>query len=207
MANARLEQEKSANRLECMVPIDFNDIVIFGKNNKFSIATDRINSCHAVAIVSRKAAILAHIAPMSPNIPEKGSANPRILYPTGDLRIDQKLKEVMQRLKDNRQYFENADPGSVVVYGLRDNQCALPDQVDRIASVVQTIIRRDVKRVSYPIDMSKVDWKMTNKVVVLVQGTVVGQLPNVWVENQKLELPQSTSSRATVTASASTSNK
>ena len=204
MANARLERERRANRLK-MVQMNKEDIVIFGQDNKFSIATDRLNSCHALAIVSKQAAILAHIAPSAPDVPEDGPANPLVRFPTGDLWVQEMLREIVQRLRDNRKYFENVDSGGVVVYGMKDNKCALPHQVDRIASAVGKIIKRDVGRVSYDIDLSKRDWSLTNKVVVLVEGIAVGQLPNLWVDDRKVELPQSIKLRAPVTASASTS--
>ena len=46
--------------------MDQLDMIEFGKNGKYSIATQDLNFCHAVAIVPRKAAQLVHIAPNSP---------------------------------------------------------------------------------------------------------------------------------------------
>lgn len=69
MAATMIEQARRNQRLKSEVPMNGFDIVRFGEDHKYAIATQDLNACHAIAIISTKAAILGHIAPSSPQFP------------------------------------------------------------------------------------------------------------------------------------------
>ena len=197
MAVARLEQAKTLSRLKAIVAMNDFDIVRFGEENKYSLATKDLNSCHAVVIVSRKAAILAHIAPNSPD-------SVRNQYPTSMAWITYKINQVVQCFTTNKGYFENQGPGGIVVYGIFNNEVALPDQLKLIAATVQNKMQLAVKGASYKI-LEKQDSRGQNKGVVLIEGVAIGQLPLIWVEDRQVPVPQAASARTASTTTASSS--
>ena len=66
MAATRLQEMQNRNLLKTIVQINDLDIVRYGEVGKYCLATKDLNSCHAVAIISKKAAILPHTASLAP---------------------------------------------------------------------------------------------------------------------------------------------
>ena len=192
MARVRLLQVEQLGRLQSRVPMNEHDIVIFGEGGKFSLATEDLNSCHAVAIVSKKAAILAHIAPNS--LDQNFSS---------EAWIKLKLDEVIQRFEDNRVHFENQGSVGVLVFGLWQGEIALPDQVDYIATNIEKVTEVAVTTRSYHVLKTR-ESRTYNKCVVLIEGLAIGHLPRVWVEDDQIPLfSMASSSTGTTTVAPS----
>ncbi|KAL8992128.1 MAG: hypothetical protein Q9169_007347, partial [Polycauliona sp. 2 TL-2023] len=151
MANALINEALRTERLKSLVDMNKYDMVQFGKDQKFSIATKNLNSCHGVAIISRKAAILGHIAPG-----HKG-------FPLGETYAEWFTKGLVQYVTkaENRPYFEDQGTNGVVVVGFTQDQdggtaIALPDQVEVIAQRLRDYLGQTPKVVEYgPVSWSK----------------------------------------------------
>ena len=197
MAVARIVSERGRGRLQNMVAMNAYDIVCFGNRGKYSLATENLNSCHAIIIVSKKAAILAHIAPHSPD-------NIRSQYPTSALWISHKIDQVVQCFNNNKSNFENQGPGGIVVYGILNKEVALPDQLKLILGTIQSKMQISPQGASYKILEAGAP-RGPNKGVVLIEGIAANQLPRVWVEDREILLSQTVSKKTTSTATASSS--
>ena len=135
MAAVQLQAIIREKQLKAMVPMDKFDIVEYGVDEKYSLATANLNSCHAVAIVFRKAAILAHIAPGAP-----GDLAQQ--FTSADAWVTFKIGQVVQCVKDNSAPFDVQGSGCVLVNGLfPPGKMALPDQVRIVAHAVQKVAR------------------------------------------------------------------
>ena len=183
MARVRLMYVERLGRLKSRVPMNENDIVIFGEEGKFSLATVDLNSCHAVAIVSKKAAILAHIAPLPPFKPNEPSQS----FFSSEAWIKYKLDEVIQRFEDNRVNFENQGSVDVLVFELWKGEIALPDQVEYIAANIEKVTEVAVTTKPYHV-LEDTEPRTFNKCVVIIEGLAIGHLPRVWVEDDQIPL-------------------
>ena len=197
MAVARIMSERGRGRLKNMVAMNGFDIVCFGVGYKFSLATEKLNSCHAGIIVSKKAAILAHIAPHSPD-------SVRSQYPTSALWINFKINQVVQCCNNNKSHFENQGPGGIVVYGILNKEVALPDQLKVILGTISSKMQIAPQGASYRI-LEADAHRGPNKGVVLIEGIAPDQLPRVWVEDREISVSQTVSKKTTSTATASSS--
>ncbi|KAJ5654788.1 hypothetical protein N7490_001791 [Penicillium lividum] len=92
------------------------------------LITEGLNSCSAVAIVSPRAAILAHIAPRLP-----GSTSPH----AGDENMHARMNEVAALFTRFASYFQGNHVW--VVYAVVGNYIALPDQKAIIDQTLQTL--------------------------------------------------------------------
>ena len=200
MARVRLLQVERLGRLKSLVPINECDSVIFGEEGKFSLTTKDLTSCHAVAIVSKKAAILAHIAPL-PHPKNKSGQN----FPSSEAWIKHKLDEVIQRFEDNKVHFENQGSVGVMVFGLWKGKIALPDQVDYIAANIEKVAAVAVTTKSYHVLESE-ETRSLNKCVVLIEGLAIDHLPRVRVEDNQIPLPPVASGSTGSTTVVSSSN-
>ncbi|KAL8806141.1 MAG: hypothetical protein Q9182_001542 [Xanthomendoza sp. 2 TL-2023] len=135
MAAIMIQRAIADKRLKSMVLMNGFDIVRFGEvigtDQKYAIATQDLNACHAVAIISRKAAILGHIAPGSPK------------FPTGEQWIAHMVARFLERVDANIESFEKQGTGGVVVFGVYNNSIALPEQVAALVSAIQSAIGRE----------------------------------------------------------------
>jgi len=197
MAAARLLQVQNLNLAKPMVQMDKVDIIRFGEAGKYCLATDRLNSCHAVAVVSKKAAILAHIAPHAPE-------HIRHKFSSADDYIKTMMTTVINCFKENKKYFDNQGSGGIVVYAMHDGKIALPDQVKIVAAAIKMIMGLNATPVPYKVLGSK-EPRGPNKGVVLIEGQKSGQLPVVWVEDKTVPTPGAGSSSAGSTSAAASS--
>ncbi|KAL8726162.1 MAG: hypothetical protein Q9166_006879 [cf. Caloplaca sp. 2 TL-2023] len=91
MAAGRMQQV--LGQLKSIVEMNTYDFIRFGEKGKTCIATTELNGCHAVAIISRKAAILGHWAAMAP--PKYAN-----IYPTGEQWTSVMINGMVQTFKD-----------------------------------------------------------------------------------------------------------
>ena len=208
MARARLEQAIVDGNLKSIVPMNDLDTVVFGKDRKYSIATMDLNSCHAVAIISTKAALLAHIAPGPPeefDIALLPPAQQNEALTLGDRWIRHKIPEVTKRFDNEKIHFENEGSVGIVVFGLLEGETALPDQLEYIAETIEKDIRVPVTTKSYHV-LGEGSSRSPNKGFILIEGFATGQPPIAWVEDDPISLlpVASSSSGSTTVASSST---
>lgn len=196
MAAAKLQQVRARNILKTTVPMIHHDIIRFGEDGMWCIATVDLNACHAVIIVSKKAAILTHIAPLPPEaIRDK--------YPTSEDWIKDMMTRVISCFIANKQYFEHQGLGGIVIYGVYNKEIALADQVKLLAATVQKIVGSNTRPVAYNVIGSS-EPRNADKGIVLVDGSQPAQPPVIWVEDKRYTL--ATPESKTV-ASASTSSQ
>ncbi|KAL8928739.1 MAG: hypothetical protein Q9208_001517 [Pyrenodesmia sp. 3 TL-2023] len=183
MAAVMIEQAISSKRLKCMVPMNGFDIVRFGEvvgeDQKYAIATQNLNACHAVAIVSKKAAILGHFAPRSPGFPTD--------FPSGDQWIAHMVNRFLERVLENKELFEKQGSGGIVVVGVYNNSIALPEQVAILMTAIRTAIESKPHTVTYPV-LGSLIHRSPNKGMVFIEGSGTGWLPVVWVEDRQVSL-------------------
>ncbi|KAL8790511.1 MAG: hypothetical protein Q9195_006342 [Heterodermia aff. obscurata] len=178
MATAQLREAQALGTLKTIVQMNRLDIVRFGENQKLCIATTGLGSCHAVAIVSRKATILAHI---SPRDPEDKSNN------TSERWIESKIEEVIACFTANQSYFENQGSSGIVIYAIckYTREVLLKDQVILLAANIEAKIRVKAKSSTYKVPIERQD---PDQGTVLIRGSTAGQLPVVWVEHKTVQL-------------------
>ncbi len=179
MAATRIDQAKAGKRMKCMVPMNGFDIVCFGElvgnDRKYAIATRNLNACHAVAIISKKAAILGYFAPRSPD------------FPTGEQWIEHMANRFMQRVDENRESFEKQGSGGIVLVGVYNNMIALPEQVEILVTAIRKAIESKPQTVPYPV-LGPLAHRIPDKGMVFIEGSGTGQLPVVWVEDRQIIL-------------------
>ena len=198
MAAAQLAKVQSSGVLQKMVQMDDYDIVRFGEAGKTCLATQDLNSCHAVIIVSKKAAVLAHIAP---NIPPNASAAVRSQFPTAQHWIQAMMAKVIKCVEANKSYFDNPGSGGIVIYGVYKGEIALPDQVKLLAANIEKLLHIPARPYQYKVPGTP----GPNKGIVVIEGHPVGLPPTLWVEANKIVLlagsgsagPSKTASTAT----------
>ncbi len=196
MAAARLQQVRARNILKTTVPMNHHDIIRFGEAGMWCLATVDLNACHAVVIVSKKAAILTHIAPRPPEAI-------RDRYSTSEDWIRDMMTKVISCFIANKQYFEHQGSGGIVIYGIHNKEIALPDQVKLLAATVQKIVGSNTRPVAYNV-LGSSEPRNSDKGIVLVDGSQSAQPPVVWVEDKRYSL--ATPESKTV-SSASTSSQ
>lgn len=179
MAASMMQQAINNKRLKSLVPMNGFDIVRFGevvgKDQKYAIATQNLNACHAVAIISMKAAILGHIAPGSPD------------FPTGEQWIEYMVSRFLERVDANKESFEKQGSGGVVVFGVYNNLIALPEQVETLVSAIRKAIDSIPQTLPYPV-LGPLEIRGPHKGMVYIEGFGAGQLPVVWVEDRQVPL-------------------
>lgn len=181
MARPLAEQADRNGTLMLNVPINGLGIVRFGDlvngSKRYSITTENLNSCHAVAIVSKKAAILGHIAPSSP------------LLPMGEAWTEFMVGRILAMMNHdlNKHCFENQGTDGIVIFGINHEGMVLPDQVRILYAKIAPAIGHAPRLVEYPVDWS-VNNVSPNKGTVFIQGNESGQLPIVWVEDRQVPL-------------------
>ncbi|KAI4188408.1 MAG: hypothetical protein LQ346_005322 [Caloplaca aetnensis] len=181
MARQLTRQSRDNGTLMLDVPIDGLGIVRFGEiidgYKKYSIATEDLNSCHAVAIVSKKAAVLGHIAPSNP------------LASTGEAWTEFMVGRILAMVTNeaNKYCFEDQGTDGIVVFGINDQGLVLPDQVRILYEKIAHALGHAPRLVEYPVDWSY-NHASPNKGTVFIEGNESGQLPVVWVEDRQVSL-------------------
>lgn len=188
MADAQINQ--AGNRLKCKVAMNKMAIVRFGEEvqgfKRFCIATENLNSCHGVAIISRKAAALGHIAPRHPHFPP---GETYAEYFTGGMTQ-------LVKLAENKGCFENQGTNGVLVVGFEVvktqgadvRQYVLPYQVSAMAESLQKNLGLDAKVVEYGPVMKSSHITRPDQGKVFIEGFESGQLPVMWVEENQVHL-------------------
>lgn len=168
-----------------MVPMDGLGLTVFGIDSPYKdcLATQYLNSCRAVVIISKQAALLAHIGPRAPDSP-----NPH--QPTGMQWVHRCMAHISSKLHDERykRHFENQGPGGLVIYGAMGGNPQGLEELASLAAAVQAIIKVPPKGIRYDV-VATGDPRNENKGLVLVEGTASGQYPRVWVEDHERPLP------------------
>ncbi|KAL8952309.1 MAG: hypothetical protein Q9222_001761 [Ikaeria aurantiellina] len=181
MAASRWDQANAAGILKSIVPMNDFEIVRFGEDGKYCLATENLNGCNAVAIVSRRAAILGHVAPMSPD-PSS--------FPNADAWVQSFINRVLTCFYQNRAYYENQGAGGIVIYGMFDGQPGLPDQINILSESIQRYVGIVPQKKSYRVlfNDEEREAENANKGKVLVEGNASQQLPVIWVEDDRIQL-------------------
>lgn len=107
-------------------------------------ATTGLGSCHAVIVISKKAAILAQIPSRDPS---NTSNN------TSERWIERKINEVMACISENRSCFENQESSGIVIYAISraTGEALLKDQVILLAASIEESIRAKAKSSIYEV--------------------------------------------------------
>lgn len=189
MAAAQLEKVQASNLLKKMVQMDDYDIVRFGEAGKTCLATRDLNSCHAVVIVSKKAAILAHIAPHAPTAI-------RDQFPTALKWTQAMMDQVIKCVQANKSYFGNPGSGGIVIFGVYQGEIALPDQVKVLAANIEKILQMPARPFQYKVPGTP----SPNKGIVLIEGHPKELPPTLWVEGEKMGLMAGTGNTGSASA-------
>jgi hypothetical protein len=152
------------------VEMNSYDGVVYGRT-KTCIGTDQLGACHAVVIVSRKAAIVGHVAPRPPSS----------TYTYEDAGNDH-VANFMDRLINYSWVYESlfpSDPNAWVICATFGGEVALPNQ--------QEIIIAKLDDAGFQVDASrtyKVPFTASNpdRGSVFVDGR--GDTIKVWVEEK-----------------------
>ncbi|KAL9599247.1 MAG: hypothetical protein Q9219_003949 [cf. Caloplaca sp. 3 TL-2023] len=188
MASARIKQAIDSGRLKSMVAMNKFDIIYFRMEDqhgdqKFCIATENLNSCHGVAIISRKAAVLGHIAPSSPT------------FPPGETYAKHFVHGMVQFVIQDviRPFFEYQGINGVVVVGFSHTlegspEIVLPHQMEVIAETLRGSLGHRPTIVQYgPVGWSNAS-NRPDKGKVFIEGFESGQPPVMWVEENQVLL-------------------
>ncbi|KAL8800263.1 MAG: hypothetical protein Q9182_005287 [Xanthomendoza sp. 2 TL-2023] len=182
MAEARLAEVEG--RLKTYVAMNSYDHVVFGEDGKDCIATKELNACHAVAIISKQAAILGHWAALAP-------AKLATMYPTGDEWTSHMINSMLQDFKLLKAKFEHQGPGGIIIYGqyeIHGAKSYLEDHVKIIANGIESTLGKKAKEVPYKVYLDRNEYRPPDKGIVLIDGNTSGQIPIVWLEDRQLSL-------------------
>ena len=178
-------------------PVNRYDIAHFNPSGVMSIGNRDLNACHAVAIVSKAAAILAHIAPGPPPL-DNGKPNPR--FANADEWVCSKMEEVSGCFNKERHRFENQGAGGIMVYGLLNGE-PLRDQLTIVAKAIAKMVNALPMGVDYKVINVEKEEAGPDKSIVVIEGVEPGQMPKLWVEHRQVPLIQA----ATINPSSSSS--
>ncbi|KAI4246288.1 MAG: hypothetical protein L6R40_001956 [Gallowayella cf. fulva] len=189
MAAARIAEMDRLGRWgpASMVPMDEHATMVFGLDSPYKncLATQHLNSCRVVVIISKQAALLAHIGPRAPNSPSPD-------LPSGRDWINTFMAHISLTLHSGRYkpHFENQGPGGLVIFGVLGGEPQGMEELAHLAAAVQTIINVSPKGIRYNVIQPE-DPRNENKGKVLVEAISPGQYPRVWVEDYERPLPAS----------------
>lgn len=154
------------------------DIVEYGPDFK-SIGTAGLGGCSVAVIVSRRAAILAHISPR----PTAANA-----AHDGDEHMEQMMGQVVTLYEESRQLFPPEQSAVAVCaqfLGSPDNEIALPDQLEIMNRHFRGLeIAHSLKKYTISIPYGP---EFPGKGTVFVDGS--GDRPMVYVEDEIIQLP------------------
>ncbi|KAL8913343.1 MAG: hypothetical protein Q9171_001820 [Xanthocarpia ochracea] len=186
MAATRLSQVRQSKELKTEVQMNHFDHVIFGEDGKTCISTEDLNGCHAVAIISKKAAILGHWAVWAP-------AHEASAYPTGEQWTSEMINRMMHRFRDLSNSFKNLGPGGIIIYGLIHGKDGDPDfYMDEHVKIIAEEIKKalDIKAKEEPYKVLEMqEPRPLDKGIILIEGNTSGQSPIVWLEHRQLSFP------------------
>lgn len=143
----------------------------WGPDQQF-LATEGLNGCTAIAILSKFAGVLAHVAPMTE-------------VATGDQNTRELLQRVIQAYNTGRQHNVFPPATSVVLAAVYQGNVALPDAVD--------LIKRVLNRLEIPIMYKEYrvrerrQLRMSGETSIVLRGQS-GCDPEVYINNQRVDI-------------------
>jgi len=192
MATSKLQNAKGKNQLR-LVEMNQVKYLRFEPKAKTCLGTEDLNSCTAIVVLSRNAAILGHFSP------RPSTANPNTA--TGDTHIKAKMNELHTLLRQHLGDFTQK-PGSVsvVVYAIYMGATALQSQKE--------IIEAQFKAWKMP--FKSVPYQVTKELKGPAKGTVLidprNGAPGLYVED-KLVLDITATASPTAGSSVAESSK
>ncbi|KAL9100959.1 MAG: hypothetical protein Q9163_003723 [Psora crenata] len=193
MAPSKLQNARSEKKLQL---VDMNQVkyLRFDPKTRICLETEHLNSCTAVVILSKNAAILGHFAPR----PAPANANTAV----GDAHIKAKMNELRTLLGQHLQDFVQK-PGStsIVVYAVYMGATALQSQRDIIESQLKSW-KMQFKSVPYPVldsDQPREPAKGTVLIVPIDGGA------EVYIEDKRVASVKGTASAITGSSAAESS--
>lgn len=158
-------------------------LILFDKQTRFGY-TLNLNSCSAIAIFSRTAAIISHIKPMSPS--QKAEADRRGKTP-GQVYSDIVMQRLGTLFNSNKRLFPKGSP-VVLVSAFYRNQISNPDQHLIISTALQRLELTECVNVYYGVRQEIKDYQnahpLAGSLLVTGPGGVrhVSHETHVWVE-------------------------
>ncbi|KAL9103919.1 MAG: hypothetical protein Q9163_001067 [Psora crenata] len=168
-ARSKLDEARIQNELQ-VVKMDEVGYPRF-RPGKSCLGTEDLNSCTAVIVVSKAAAILAHIPPRPPS-PSSDRA-------TGDDHAKTKMNELSVLLRQHLSDFKEG-PGGVIVYAVYEGEVALKDQ-KTIIEAQFAAWKLPSKTATYQV-LGRKENRTVGKGTVLIDARK--GLPIVWVEDK-----------------------
>lgn len=166
----------------------------FESKSKMCLGTENLNSCTAIAIISKDAAILGHFSP------RPSSAN--VNTATGDAHIKAKLQELRALLAQHLSEFtQKPASASVVAYAVYMGATALQSQKELIESQLKAW-KMPFRSVPYQV-LDKNQARGTAKGTVLIALGDNG--PTVYVEDKSMLSMKATASSSTGSSAAESS--
>ncbi|KAL8670952.1 MAG: hypothetical protein Q9168_004535 [Polycauliona sp. 1 TL-2023] len=142
---------------------------------KYAIATEDLNACQAVAIISKKAAIMSHISPLSPN------------FPTGEQWAEYMMNCILAVVRCNKDCFPDQGSDGIVVFGIQGQEIKLESHVKLLITMIRKALMLNPQLITYPV-LLELEHRPTNKGMVYIEGYTTGQMPIVWVEHRQVFL-------------------
>ncbi|KIX03846.1 uncharacterized protein Z518_07399 [Rhinocladiella mackenziei CBS 650.93] len=113
------------------VLVPMNEVgIAFWSSTRHYLATEGLNGCTGVAIISRTAGILAHIAPLPPNTQSNNNNS-------GHENLVRKMQRVITLYNTYRAHFPEGR--SCIVAAVYQNAVALPEAVQTITAVLNRL--------------------------------------------------------------------
>lgn len=140
------------------------------------LVTGHLNSCTAVAIISPKAAILAHIAPL-PNDTTNDHlrANPRL----GEQHVTYMMQRLAALYSGNLSKFERRE--TYIVAGIYSNRPSMESGIQIINNGLRILgLRPDWKQYDVLPSPQRQTWDQTS---VVIFAETLGEMPRVTINN------------------------
>ena len=178
MASDIFEQVKDM-RQKVLVGMDGVKFLAFGTEGRNILLTQDLNGCSGVVIVSRLAAILAHIAPC----PDMRTNDPN----AGLKHVRDRMREVMTLYQTYRGYFIRGNE-TLVISAMNECQISLPHHKELIEKLLEHFELTHATVTYLVLPARQPRW--TSKGTIVIDGR--RPIPQVYVEDQ-LILPSRTS--------------
>ena len=179
MAGRRLSDLINLHRVKAIVPTNGYEFIEFGEYcggaKRYCLGTWDLNSCHAVAIVSQSAAILAHISPR-PFTSTPDQTN------TSDAWIQYKVNQILQLFTLKRNDFQNPGSSGIVIHGIYNGESILQHQVAIMSNAIYNIIGSAPRVFGY--NLSEGGHQSIDGGVVLIEGNEYPLPPSLWIAEQ-----------------------
>lgn len=181
MAPSKLDIARGQGGKLQVVKMNSVEYMRFQPGGKIFLGTEDLNGCTAVVIVSKNAAILAHISPR----PSGQNTN----QATGDTHVKAKMQQLRNLLGQHLNDFKQGT-GGVVVYAVYMGEVALRDQKDIIEAQFKSW-KLPFQSASYPVLQPGAPRPPAKGTVLVDAG---GEAPVVWVEDKAVARVKATGS-------------